>query len=46
MTGFQEILRLVEDLGIVCMLDHGHPHVVYAEDPAQATELEKEAEVV
>lgn len=45
-TGLQEILRLVEDLGIDCMLEHGHPHVVYAEDPADVAELAEEADVV
>lgn len=44
-AGLQEILGLVQTLGIDCMLERGHPHVVYTEDDAEVAQIEKEAEV-
>ena len=44
-AGFQEILGLVDSLGIECALERDHPHVIYAENADEAAEVEKEAEV-
>lgn len=46
LAGFDEVLRLAQTLEIDCMLEHGHPHVVYAETDEEATQLEREADVV
>ena len=45
-AGFEQILELVRTLDIDCMLEHGHPHVVYAEQPEQREKVEREADVV
>lgn len=44
-AGFQQILHFAETLQIDCMLERGHPHVIYAEKPEEAEEIEKEADV-
>ncbi len=44
-AGFETILELARTLEIDCMLEHGHPHVVYAEEPEKAEEIEREAEI-
>jgi glycine/D-amino acid oxidase-like deaminating enzyme/nitrite reductase/ring-hydroxylating ferredoxin subunit len=44
-AGLQEILDLADGLAIDCILERGHPHVVYTEDPARVEEIEKEAAV-
>lgn len=45
-AGFEQILELVNALDIECMLEHGDPHVVYAEKPAERQKVEREADVV
>ena len=32
-TGLEQILELVGTFGIDCMLEHGHPHVIYTTVP-------------
>lgn len=44
-AGFEQLLDLVQGLGIECMLEQGLPHVVYAENDEQARQIEKELEV-
>lgn len=46
LAGFDEVLRLARTLEIDCMLEHGPPHVVYAETDEEAAQLEREADVV
>ncbi len=43
--GLEQILELADTFGIDCMLEHGHPHVIYAERAEEVEEVEKEAEV-
>lgn len=45
LAGFDEIVRLAESLELDCMLEHGPPHVVYAETAQEATRIEREADV-
>ncbi|NMR32277.1 FAD-dependent oxidoreductase [Crystallibacter degradans] len=44
-AGFGEILALERDLNIDCMLERGHPHVIYAEQPEEVEAVEAEARV-
>ena len=45
-VGFDQILELVRTLDIDCMLEQGHPHVVYAETPDEQQMIEAEADTV
>lgn len=45
-AGFEQILELVGTLDVDCMLEHGPPHVVYAEKPEERQKVEQEADVV
>lgn len=45
-AGFQQILELVRTLDIDCMLEHGPPHVVYAETSQERDKVEQEADLV
>jgi glycine/D-amino acid oxidase-like deaminating enzyme/nitrite reductase/ring-hydroxylating ferredoxin subunit len=44
-AGLHTILDLAQAHRIDCMLEHGHPHVVYAEHESEVEQVEKEAEV-
>jgi glycine/D-amino acid oxidase-like deaminating enzyme/nitrite reductase/ring-hydroxylating ferredoxin subunit len=44
-TGFHQILDLVDGLGIDCLLERGLPHVVYAEEESEIGQVEREADV-
>jgi glycine/D-amino acid oxidase-like deaminating enzyme/nitrite reductase/ring-hydroxylating ferredoxin subunit len=44
-AGLQTILHLAQVHGIDCMLEHGHPHVVYAEQDSEVEQVEREADV-
>lgn len=44
-AGFAAILDLAGGLEIDCMLERGHPHVIYAERADEVGAIEKEAEV-
>jgi glycine/D-amino acid oxidase-like deaminating enzyme/nitrite reductase/ring-hydroxylating ferredoxin subunit len=44
-AGFEQVVRLAEELAPDCMLETGLPHVVYAEAPEQAAQLDREAEL-
>ncbi|SDJ02516.1 Glycine/D-amino acid oxidase [Arthrobacter subterraneus] len=44
-AGFQQILDLANGLNIDCMLEVGHPHVIYAERPEEVQVVEAEARV-
>ena len=43
--GLRQILELVRELDIDCMLEHGAPHVVYAEHDEERATVEAEAAV-
>ena len=42
-AGFDMILQLTQDLDLDCMLEHGHPHVIYAEKDDEVGQVEDEA---
>jgi glycine/D-amino acid oxidase-like deaminating enzyme/nitrite reductase/ring-hydroxylating ferredoxin subunit len=42
-AGFKMILQLAQELRLECMLEHGHPHVVYAEKDDEVGQVEDEA---
>lgn len=44
-AGLQLVLGLVTSHSIDCTLEHGHPHVIYAEDDAEVEKVEREAEI-
>jgi glycine/D-amino acid oxidase-like deaminating enzyme/nitrite reductase/ring-hydroxylating ferredoxin subunit len=44
-AGLEQILDLARELDIDCTLEHGHPHVVYAESEEDAQRVEAEAAV-
>lgn len=45
-AGFDEVARLVPQLGVDCGFERGLDHVIYAEDDDAAAHLEREAAVV
>lgn len=44
-AGLRLVLDLVERHRLDCMLEHGHPHVIYAESPQEVEKVEREAEI-
>lgn len=44
-AGFEQIIELVRSLDIDCMLERGHPHVVYSQRPEEREGVEREADV-
>jgi glycine/D-amino acid oxidase-like deaminating enzyme/nitrite reductase/ring-hydroxylating ferredoxin subunit len=43
-AGLEMVLSLAKSHNIDCMLEHGHPHVIYAEQDSEVEEVEREAE--
>lgn len=44
-ASFHQVLELVRTLEIECGLEHGHPHVIYTDEPDKVEEVEREADV-
>ncbi|WP_341360986.1 FAD-dependent oxidoreductase [Georgenia sp. M64] len=44
-AGFGQLLDLARSLSTDCMLEHGHPHIIYAEREDEVEQIQKEADV-